>query len=88
LVNGGLKLLTMASRSKVTDTQLSELFTEVQSTMNDTHSDRFRSVWVQYSRIGKMRVDVVITLFPLVGDYRMVFFRDINVTTISTKVNT
>jgi len=75
----------MASRSKVSDSDLSTMFSRAQSSMNDTHSDRFRRIWVQYTRIGKIRVDVVITLFPLVGTYRMVFFRDINVTTISTE---
>lgn len=73
----------MASRSKVTDTQLSELFTEVQSSMNERHSGTYRRIWVQYSRIGKERVDVMFTLFPIVGDYRMVFFRGLGVTTLS-----
>ncbi len=73
----------MASRSKVSDSDLSTMFVRAQSSMNDTHSDRFRRIWVQYTRIGKMRVDVVITLFPIKGDYRMVFFRELNVHTIS-----
>ena len=82
---GRTKLLTMATRSKVTDSDLTTMVTRVQSSMNDTHSDRFRRVWVQYSRIGKERVHVVVTLFPVVGTYRMVFFRDLNVSTISTQ---
>jgi hypothetical protein len=71
----------MASRSKISDTQLSMTASGAQSELNDL--GRFRRVWVQYARIGKERVDIVITLFPLVGSYRMVFFRDINVSTIS-----
>ena len=73
----------MASRSKISDSQLSSLISRTQRTMSETHSDRFRRIWVQYTRIGKMRVDVVITLFPIKGDYRMVFFRELNVHTIS-----
>lgn len=73
----------MASRSTVTDTDLSRLFTSVQYGMNERLSGTYKSIWVQYSRIGKERVDVVFTLFPIVGDYRMVFFRGLGVTTLS-----
>ena len=73
----------MASRSKISDSELAGMFHSVQRTMNDRHSSRYRRIWVQYVRIGKERVDIVITLFPIKGDYRMVFFRDLNVDTIS-----
>ena len=73
----------MASRSTVTDTDLSRLFTSVQSGLNERLSGTYKRVWVQYSRIGKERVDIVFTLFPIVGDYRMVFFRGLDVTTLS-----
>jgi hypothetical protein len=73
----------MASRSKISDTQLSTMVSGAQEELVDLVG--FRRVWVQYTRIGKERVDIVITLFPLVGTYRMVFFRGINVSTISTR---
>jgi len=73
----------MASRSKISDSQLSDLFYNIQRTMNSRHSSRYRRIWVQYARIGKEKVDIVITLFPINGDYRMVFFRGLNVHTIS-----
>ena len=75
----------MARRSKISDSQLSDLFHDIQSTMSDRHSSRFRRIWVQYARIGKEKVDIVITLFPIQGDYRMVFFRGLNVHTISVE---
>lgn len=73
----------MASRSTVTDTDLSRLFTSVQSGLNERLSGTYKRVWVQYTRIGKERIDVMFTLFPLVGDYRMVFFRGLNVSNVS-----
>jgi NAD+ kinase len=39
--------------------------------MNSRHSSRYRRIWVQYARIGKEKVDIVITLFPINGDYRI-----------------
>ena len=73
----------MASRSKISDSELSDLFYDIQKTMSDRHSSRYRRIWVQYGRIGKERIDIVITLFPIKGDYRIVFFRDLKVDTIS-----
>jgi hypothetical protein len=73
----------MASRSKVTDPQLMRIFTDVQETMNERYSDTYRRVWVQYCRIGKERIHVMFTLFPTVGSYDTVSFRDISVTTLS-----
>ena len=73
----------MASRSKVSDSTLSTLMVDVQGSMNERHAGTYRRIWVQYTRIGKERVDVMFTLFPLVGTYRMVFFRGLDVSKIT-----
>jgi hypothetical protein len=73
----------MASRSTITDTDLTRLFTNVQCGMNERLSGTYKRIWVQYARIGKERVDVMFTLFPIVGEYRMIFFRGLGVTTLS-----
>ena len=73
----------MASRSKVTDAQLQRTFDSIEVDLISAHSDTFRRIWVSYTRIGKVRVDVMLTLFPHVGDYRMVFLRGLDVSNIS-----
>ena len=73
----------MASRSRVTDRELSTIFRDVQDTMNERYSDTYRRVWTQYTRIGKEKIHVMFTLFPMVGGYTTLSFHDIGVTTLS-----
>jgi hypothetical protein len=61
----------MARARRVPDRDLVLRFSHIQDEVNTMYSDRFRRIWVSFTRIGKVRVDVLVTLFPLEGPYTM-----------------
>lgn len=74
----------MASRSNITDLELSRLFTNVESGMVERFSDTHRRVWVQYCRVGKEKINVLVTMFPTHGEYTMFSVHGKNVNTLTT----
>lgn len=44
-----------------------------QRELAESFSDRFRRVWLQHTRFG----NVVITVFPLQGEYQMYFAKNV-----------